>query len=82
MVMQDMAQPRESFVLIRGAYDKPGDKVTANVPSFLPPLPADATANRLALANWLTGPQHPLMSRVTVQPLLADVLGNRDRQDN
>lgn len=65
MVMQDMPQPRETFVLIRGAYDKPGDKVTPNVPSFLPPLPEGPT-NRLALAQWLTDPGHPLMSRVTV----------------
>ena len=66
MVMQDMPKPRETFVLVRGAYDKPGDKVTPNVPSFLPPLPEGATHNRLALAKWLIDPQHPLMSRVTV----------------
>jgi hypothetical protein len=66
MVMQDMATPRETFVLVRGAYDKPGDKVTPNVPTFLPPLPEGATHNRLALAKWLIDPQHPLMSRVTV----------------
>ena len=39
MVMQDMLKPRETFVLVRGAYDKPGDKVTPNVPSFLPHFP-------------------------------------------
>ncbi len=66
MVMQDMEKPRETFVLVRGAYDKPGDKVTPNIPSFLPPLPEGATRNRLALAKWLIDPQHPLMSRVTV----------------
>ncbi|MCE9527878.1 MAG: PSD1 and planctomycete cytochrome C domain-containing protein, partial [Planctomycetales bacterium] len=66
MVMQDMPKPRETFVLVRGAYDKPGEKVTPNVPTFLPPLPEGATHNRLALAKWLIDPQHPLMSRVTV----------------
>ena len=66
MVMQDMPKPRETFVLVRGAYDKPGEKVIANVPSFLPPLPEGTTHNRLALANWLIDPKHPLMSRVTV----------------
>lgn len=66
MVMQEMDKPRETFVLMRGAYDKPGEKVTANVPAVLPPLPKDAPANRLGLAKWLVDPQHPLTARVTV----------------
>lgn len=66
LVMADMPQPRETFLLIRGAYDKKGDKVTAGVPGILPPLPKDAPANRLGLAKWLTDPSHPLVARVTV----------------
>lgn len=66
MVMQEMPQPRETFVLVRGQYDKPGDRVTAAVPAVLPPLPAGAPANRLGLARWLTSADHPLLSRVTV----------------
>src|SRR6185436_1362845 len=34
MVMQDMATPRETFLLIRGQYDKAGEKVTPGVPAF------------------------------------------------
>src|SRR5262249_47776227 len=60
MVMEDMAKPRDTFMLIRGAYDKKGDKVTATVPAVLLPLPADAPHNRLALAHWLVDPNHPL----------------------
>ena len=37
MVMAEMKKPRETFVLGRGQYDNPKDKVTANVPAFLPP---------------------------------------------
>lgn len=66
LVMAEMAQPRETFVLIRGAYDKKGDKVTPGVPAILPPLPADAPLNRLGLAKWLVDPAHPLVARVTV----------------
>ncbi|MDX1944411.1 MAG: PSD1 and planctomycete cytochrome C domain-containing protein [Pirellulaceae bacterium] len=66
LVMADEANKRETFVLIRGAYDKPGDKVTPNVPACLPPLPEGAPADRLGLARWLVDPQHPLTARVTV----------------
>lgn len=66
MVMQEMAQPRTTRVLIRGQYDKKGEIVQANVPSNLPPLPENAPKNRLGLANWLVSPNHPLTSRVTV----------------
>ncbi len=68
-VMADLPQARESFVMERGAYDKPGEKVSRGVPSFLPPLPAkpaDRDYNRLDFANWLVSGKHPLTARVTV----------------
>jgi hypothetical protein len=61
-----MATPRDSFVLLRGQYDKPGDKVAPGVPAFLPPLPAGQPANRLTLARWLVDPANPLTARVAV----------------
>jgi hypothetical protein len=66
MVMQELPKPRETFMLIRGQYDKRGEKVTAGVPASLPPLPRDAPANRLGLARWLVDPGHPLTARVAV----------------
>ncbi len=66
MVMADMPQPRDTFVLIRGAYDKKGDKVERGVPAAIAPFPADAPLNRLGLAMWLVDPANPLTARVTV----------------
>jgi hypothetical protein len=66
MVMQEMPRPRDTFLLLRGQYDKKGAKVTAGVPASLPPLPPDAPGNRLGLARWLVSPEQPLMARVTV----------------
>jgi len=66
MVMEEMAQPRETFVLVRGDFRSKGDKVAPGVPASLPPLPPDAPANRLGLARWLVDPANPLVSRVTV----------------
>jgi hypothetical protein len=66
MVMEEMPKPRDCFVLIRGQYDQHGEKVTAALPGFLPPLPAGAAMNRLGLAQWLVSPEHPLTARVWV----------------
>jgi len=66
MIMQEMEKPRDTFMLVRGQYDKRGEQVTPGVPAALPPLPAGAPANRLGLAKWLVDPSHPLMSRVMV----------------
>jgi mono/diheme cytochrome c family protein len=65
MVMQEMPVPRDTFVLIRGEYDKHGEKVTPGVPASLPPLPAGTPNNRLGLARWLVDPANPLTARVT-----------------
>jgi hypothetical protein len=64
--MEEMPKPRDCYVLIRGQYDKHGDKVTAGVPAFLPPLPKGAPNNRLGLAEWIVSPSNPLTSRVAV----------------
>ncbi|MBL68288.1 MAG: hypothetical protein CMO74_07545 [Verrucomicrobiales bacterium] len=66
MVMHEMAQPRSTRVLIRGAYDNPGEQVTAGTPVALPAMAKNAPRNRLGFARWLTDPKHPLTARVTV----------------
>ena len=75
MVMEEMAKPRPTFVLMRGAYDKPGDAVTAATPAILPALSPDAPKNRLGLARWLVDPVNPLPSRVTVNRFWQSVFG-------
>jgi hypothetical protein len=66
MVMEEMSKPRDTFVLVRGQYDKKGEKVTAGTPAALPTLGAtQQAANRLDLAKWLMSPEHPLTARVT-----------------
>lgn len=68
MVMRDVAQPRTTYLLERGNYASPKKDMplTAGVPAFLGPLPADAPPNRMGLAQWLTKPDHPLTARVAV----------------
>lgn len=66
MVMKEADKPRDTYLLGRGDYTNKVEKVTAGVPAMLPPLPAGAKADRLALARWLVSAEHPLTARVAV----------------
>ena len=77
MVMKETEMPRETFVLMRGAYDLPDKErpVTRGVPRALGALPEGAPNNRLGLALWLTAPENPLLARVTVNRFWETILG-------
>jgi hypothetical protein len=66
MVMRERDMPRETFVLARGQYDQPRERIAAGVPAALSPLAADARPDRLALARWLVDGSNPLTARVIV----------------
>jgi hypothetical protein len=75
MVMQEMPKPRDTFVLIRGEYNKKGEKVHAALPAALPPLAKGEPLNRLGFAHWLVARQQPLTSRVIVNRLWQTFFG-------
>ena len=62
-------------ILMRGAYDKPGDEVQANTPEVLHPMQEDASKDRLGLAKWVVDPANPLTARVTVNRFWQEVFG-------
>ena len=66
MVMEELPVPRDTFVLIRGAYDRIGERVSPGVPENLSPFSAGAQPNRLDFAKWLVSPMNPLAARVAV----------------
>ncbi|MEQ1861920.1 MAG: PSD1 and planctomycete cytochrome C domain-containing protein [Chthoniobacteraceae bacterium] len=67
MIMDTLKEPRATFILSKGAYDKPTDvKVTAGTPASLPAMSTDAQRDRLGLARWLVASENPLTARVTV----------------
>lgn len=68
-VMADVPEPRPTHILVRGDYRSPGELVSPGVPKALGKLPDGLKPNRLALARWLTEPQHPLTARVLVNRL-------------
>lgn len=74
----DRGEPSPTYLLRRGEHNQPGPLVGPGVPSVLtdgrtpftptPPFPngTPKTGRRLALAEWLTQPDHPLTARVMV----------------
>ncbi len=75
MVMKELPQPKQAYILFRGEYDQRREPVPPGAPSALPPLPEGAPRNRLGLAQWLTAPNHPLLARVTVNRLWQSLFG-------
>jgi hypothetical protein len=76
-IFTDQPKMRESFVMLRGAYDSPGEKVERGTPAFLPPLDVaeGKTPDRLDLAKWLVSPVHPLTPRVAANRLWQQFFG-------
>ena len=74
-VMEELAEPRPTFVARRGDFLSRGQEVRPDVPDVWPAFPEDAPRNRLGLARWLVDANHPLTARVTMNRLWAEVFG-------
>ncbi|MCY4158918.1 MAG: DUF1553 domain-containing protein [Bacteroidetes bacterium] len=66
MIMEEMATPRMTYILDRGAYDAPMDSVGPSTPAAVLSFPEDFPRNRLGLAKWITHEKNPLTARVAV----------------
>jgi hypothetical protein len=75
MVSVELPQPRPAFVLSRGDFQVPGESVTRDVPTFLPPMSDELPKNRLGLAHWLMQENQPLVARVQVNRLWQMLFG-------
>jgi hypothetical protein len=68
-VSNDSEKVSPIHVLARGDHNNKGDRVGMRplgilLPDGTPELPADTTAPRTALADWILQPDHPLTARV------------------
>ncbi len=75
LVSQEAPSLAYADVLNRGVYSARTERVRPGVPHFLPGLPADVSLDRLSLANWTVSPANPLMARVTVNRMWAEIFG-------
>ncbi len=76
LVARQLDQPRPTHLLRRGEYHLPtGDPLEPGVPAIMGSLPGEAPADRLALARWLTSPEHPLVTRVLINRVWQQAFG-------
>jgi hypothetical protein len=75
MVLAERKEPRDTFVLMRGVWDKHGDKVAHGVPAAIAPWPAGQDRTRLGLAHWVVSRENPLTARVVVNHLWQMLFG-------
>ncbi len=76
-VMQELDTARETHILIRGAYDKPGPVVKSEgLKSVMPFDTLSYPRNRLGLAQWTVSKNNPLTARVFVNQIWQEFFGN------
>ncbi len=85
MVLQELQQPRQAYVQVRGDFLRRGEDVIPDVPQVLPPLASPSRRDqslestsrrdRLAFAQWLVRPDHPLTARVRVNRIWMRLFG-------
>jgi hypothetical protein len=75
LVMNERAEPRDTFTLKRGDFLRPDKQIAPGVPAFLHALPANAPPNRLTFAKWLVARQSPTTARAAVNRLWQTYFG-------
>jgi hypothetical protein len=75
LVSEEALGPAYADVLTRGVYTSRTERVRADVPHFLAPLPPGAPHDRRGLAEWTVSRANPLTARVTVNRMWQEVFG-------
>ena len=75
LVMNEREETRETHLLLRGDFLKPGKAVQAGTPAFLHAAPEGSPANRLTLAKWMVDRQSPTVARSIVNRVWQSYFG-------
>ena len=81
MVMEESPQPRDTFVLKRGAYDNHGEKVTPGVPAILAAAAARVAEQPPGPGAVAGGSRQSADGARDGEPLLADVFRHGPGED-
>ncbi|MCA9031083.1 MAG: DUF1553 domain-containing protein, partial [Planctomycetaceae bacterium] len=74
LVMEELPEPRETFIQIRGDFLSHGARVTPGIPAVFETDEADHKT-RLDFARWLVSDNQPLTARVTVNRVWQRLFG-------
>ena len=75
LVMREVKEARMSTLFARGDFRTPTETVEPATPEVLHPFQEMGDRNRLALARWLVSKNNPLVGRVVVNRLWAEIFG-------
>ncbi len=77
LVARELDRRRPTRILARGEYDLPtGEPLEPGVPEVMGVPVEGQPTDRLGLARWLVGPEHPLLARVLVNRFWQRVFGH------
>ncbi|MBC8001673.1 MAG: DUF1549 domain-containing protein, partial [Opitutaceae bacterium] len=76
LALMARTEMRDTHLLRRGDWLKPGKSVTGGVPAVLNPLPKNADGSRLTFARWLADRKSPTTARVFVNRVWLAYFGN------
>ncbi|MCS7023163.1 MAG: PSD1 and planctomycete cytochrome C domain-containing protein [Bryobacteraceae bacterium] len=75
MKENDRGERPFDFIRTRGSFSAKAEKVWADVPAVLHPMPPGAPKNRLGLAQWIASRENPLTARVTMNRIWEQYFG-------
>ncbi|MDE0865871.1 MAG: DUF1553 domain-containing protein [Rubripirellula sp.] len=75
-VMRELAEPRPTFVHVRGDFLDRGEQVHPAVPAVFAVSGSYQPRNRLEFARWLMSDQNPLVARVVVNRFWQSYFGH------
>jgi hypothetical protein len=77
LVLSERAEPRESYIHLKGDFTRKGKVVTPGTPAVLHKFstPDAQLPTRLDFAHWLASPENPLLARVTVNRVWQQYFG-------
>ena len=75
VVSQRKNNPRTTHILHRGEFKQPREPVAAGTLATLPAISNRQQGDRLDLARWLVNGRNPLVPRVTVNQIWANLFG-------
>jgi hypothetical protein len=75
LALQPRQTARDTRMLVRGNFLKPGKVVSPGVPVFLNPLDPQALGDRLTFAKWLVDPKSPTAARSIVNRIWQTYFG-------